>query len=212
MSLKNILSSLQDEREQLGKIVASLHAVSGGSTAPPPPASQVPTVEHYTLFRAYIQHEDSLINNRLLWNINIQGFLFATFGLSVQKLYESSSPVGTAVPVTTTVALAPILLHALIVVLPLFGIGVSTLSLVTVRAAEAAIQNLRAKWQRLLAKNPGLDELLPGIIGGGLESSHKGGLRAPFLVPVVFIAAWLLLFAASVYHLHAASASGRPVW
>jgi hypothetical protein len=48
------------------------------STAAEEDMTNIRRVEHYKLFRDYIEHEDGLVNQRLLWNINIQGFLFAT--------------------------------------------------------------------------------------------------------------------------------------
>jgi hypothetical protein len=216
MSFKELLSGLRSEREKLGDLVASLQALAGGGEDVARPTQSTPRiqlVEHYTLFRAYIQHEDGLINNRLLWNINVQGFLFATFGLAVQKLYDAPAPQsGTSAPGSAqTAAVAPILLHAIITVLPVFGIWISILSLVAVRAAEAAIQNLRKHWETVLASYPGANALLPRIIGGGLDSAHKAGLRAPFWVPVVFIGAWVFLLLAALLHLCRTAVSGKPI-
>src|SRR5580658_9768416 len=86
MSLQDDRNSLDQVRTQLETAMAGLSALLGGSgTGGGGAASQVPKHVHYKLFRDYIEHEDSLINQRLLWNINIQGFLFAAYGLSVQK-------------------------------------------------------------------------------------------------------------------------------
>jgi hypothetical protein len=35
--------------------------------------------------------EDELLNHRITWNLAIQGFLFATYGFSIQKLAEVQS-------------------------------------------------------------------------------------------------------------------------
>ncbi len=201
MSLKELLSGLRTEREELASTLAALRTVVGAdNTAAGPVPLQLKAHEHYRLFRDYIQHEDDLINNRLLWNINVQGFLFATFGLAVQRIYEAAQP-----------APAPVLLHAIITILPVFGISVSTLSLVSVRAAEEAIQSLRGHWEKILVNYPEAKPYLPGIIGGGLDSSHKSGLRAPFVVPIVFMAAWFFLLVASTWHLYKLAAAGKPI-
>src|SRR5262249_24622108 len=42
----------------------------------------------YSAFRDYVKHEDDLTNNRLNWNFTIQGFLFAAYSFSVQKIVE----------------------------------------------------------------------------------------------------------------------------
>ena len=47
---------------------------------------EITKAEHFKIFRDYMQHEDNLINQRVSWNSTIQGFLFATYGLSQQKL------------------------------------------------------------------------------------------------------------------------------
>ncbi len=123
--------------------------------------------QHYKIFRDYIEHEDGLIDKRLLWNINIQGFLFATYGFSVQKLAEVQGH-----------RLAELsgakALYWLIFLLPLLGIGISVYSLKGVDAAQNAIRKLKDDWEaaekqhtegepRILYELP----KLPGIIGGG---------------------------------------------
>ena len=47
--------------------------------------------EHYAIFRDYLKHEDNLINNRLNWNFTIQGFLFASYTFTIQKIAEIKS-------------------------------------------------------------------------------------------------------------------------
>jgi hypothetical protein len=42
----------------------------------------------YELFRDYVKHQDSLINNRLSWLLTIHGFLYATYGFTIQKKLE----------------------------------------------------------------------------------------------------------------------------
>jgi hypothetical protein len=39
----------------------------------------------YEVFRGYIKHEDGLIDNRVTWLSQIHGFLYATYGLTLQK-------------------------------------------------------------------------------------------------------------------------------
>src|SRR5437879_8379854 len=45
----------------------------------------------YRIFRTYVEHEDDLINQRQTWNLTIQGFLFASYAFSLQKLVEAES-------------------------------------------------------------------------------------------------------------------------
>jgi hypothetical protein len=50
----------------------------------------------YQQFRDYAKHEDGLINNRMTWIFNIHGFLYATYGFTIQKKLEVISAVATA--------------------------------------------------------------------------------------------------------------------
>ena len=52
----------------------------------PQSSHEITKAEHFKIFRDYMQHEDNLINQRVSWNSTIQGFHFATYGLSQQKL------------------------------------------------------------------------------------------------------------------------------
>jgi hypothetical protein len=143
--------------------------------------------EHYKLFRDYIEHEDGLINKRLLWNINIQGFLFATYGFSLQKLAEIKIPQDGPAIIGVTA------LQWLICVLPILGIAISVFSFMGVIAAQNAIDQLKADWGQA-EKQHVLKIILPGITGGGHSKAHPLGFRAPKWFPGIFILTWLFLF------------------
>ncbi|MGA2905059.1 MAG: hypothetical protein ABSD98_14595 [Candidatus Korobacteraceae bacterium] len=49
----------------------------------------------YSVFRDYIKHEDDLINYRLNWNFTIQGFLFAAYSFTLQKVADLHIAVAT---------------------------------------------------------------------------------------------------------------------
>ena len=44
--------------------------------------------DYFKVFREYRICEQNLLNQRITWNLTIQGFLFATLGFCVQKLAE----------------------------------------------------------------------------------------------------------------------------
>jgi hypothetical protein len=209
MSLKDDQSHLDRVRAQLESAVAELSTllgkdgpVSGGSGAA---SSQLAKHVHFKMFRDYIEHEDGLIDKRLLWNINIQGFLFATYGFSVQKLAEMQALKGETVAPTGITSL-----RGFMVILPMLGIVISILSFVGVIAAQRAIAQLSHDWheaekEHLPNATPPPDgPRLPGIIGGGYTgetppdecdrlAAHKGGFRAPLWFPWIFVVAWLLV-------------------
>jgi hypothetical protein len=164
--------------------------------------------EHFKLFRKYANHEDDLINHRLLWNINIQGFLFATYGFSVQKLAEVLLQEKVGVQDEKTV-LYCLPLFVLIVVLPAFGIVISVLSLKGVQAAQLAIENLNYQWLEIVNTLYQSNDLaIPMLIGGGgraidrsstdHEKAHKWGFLAPIWLPKIFGYSWLLLLLGSL--------------
>lgn len=51
----------------------------------------------YQQFRDYAKHEDGLINNRMTWIFNIHGFLYATYGFTLQKKLEIISSNSTTI-------------------------------------------------------------------------------------------------------------------
>jgi hypothetical protein len=157
-------------------------------------SSQLPKHVHYKIFRDYIEHEDGLVNNRLLWNINIQGFLFATYGFSVQKLAEIQHGVeGTGGSGATA-------LRWLLVILPFFGGSISFLSWQGVMAAQKATINVKTLWMNTAEKeHPAGHPTLPGITGGGEGPNTIAGHKAPKIFPWLFIGAWVLLFLAYVW-------------
>ena len=155
--------------------------------------------QHFKLYRDYLEHEDFLIDKRLLWNLSIQGFLFATYGLSVQKLAEVQSHQPTA----GNEILGAWALHALLFALPALGVVISFLSWQGVHAARTAIKRLDDEWKAIendyqaahkAAKPHQPLPQLPNITGGGAPLAHDWGLRAPLFYPWAFIVVWGALF------------------
>jgi hypothetical protein len=48
-------------------------------------------LEHFKVVREYRMREHDLLNHRISWNLSVQGFLFATYGFSLQKLAETET-------------------------------------------------------------------------------------------------------------------------
>lgn len=161
----------------------------------------------YALYRDYLKHEDDLINNRLNWNLTIQGFLFAAYSFTLQTASNIKLQLlmkTGATPITHLLNARE--LRITMIVLAWLGVGVSGGVYVSIRAARIAIEELVTKWHELYGKeyNPNPTDpirpkdnihgpYLPGLIGGGNFQAHKLGFYAPLLVPFAFIAAWLLL-------------------
>jgi hypothetical protein len=183
------LRAQKDIAHTLEGIASTLESVRSRILLGDDASSKLPIQEHYKLFRDYVEHEDSLIDHRLLWNINIQGFLFATYGFSVQKLAEVQIHSGAQEIIGAQA------LYWLIGVLPFFGIAVSVWSFLGVIAAQDAIASLTKQWEEIEGeyRKRGSTLALPKLIGGGDLKAHKWGFLAPKSFPWVFVAAWALL-------------------
>jgi len=191
--------SLQDDQARISKVSqliedakAELSALAGQADvgAVTGSLSALKKHEHYKIYRDYIEHEDGLINNRNVWNINIQGFLFATYGLSVQKLAE----IQVTHPEVTDIGIGRQALEVVIFLLPVFGCVVSLHCFLGVLAAQKAIAQLADEWENEASvKYPSGSPKLPGIKGGGVLKAHKWGLTAPKWFPITCMATWILL-------------------
>jgi hypothetical protein len=120
MSLKDVQAHIEEGGEHLKSAATELNAIvgSGGATAvSTSSSSELPIHQHYKIFRDYVEHEDFLVNNRLLWNINIQGLLFAAYAIALQRILGGQ---GTDI--------AEKLVKWLMGILPIFGIAISWLS------------------------------------------------------------------------------------
>jgi hypothetical protein len=187
MNMKELQERLGEDRGYLELLASGIRALTGGdgSLAQPP---ALPIHEHYKIYRAYVEHEDVLINNRQMWNITIQGFLFATYGFSVQKLTEILAVPRSGGPGPDVSKL--IALKWIIWVLPFFGAAISIVSWMGVNAARRAIDKLTIEWAGI--EKP-LHPKLPSLTGGGADTTHKSGFLAPRWFPWFFVFAWLLL-------------------
>lgn len=200
MSLKDIQNRVGEERAHLESIAADLRELAGSEGGGAGGNSEaavaaLPLHQHYRIYREYVEHEDGLTNKRLLWNINIQGFLFATYGLSVQKVAELLSHPEPAAAMTAAQKLLDLsglmALNLTIVVLPIIGILISVVSWIGVWASRNAITNLKGEWDRIYdAAKPKGAPMLPALTGGGAPRSHWAGLWPPLLFPWLFVLTW----------------------
>ena len=176
---------------------------------------------HFGIYREYVKHEDDLINNRLSWNVTIQGFLFAAYTFSLQKIGDirlgllnkdiDPKRIG---PLKVLHTLSD--LHFLLAALAFTGIVVSMAVYLSIRAARLAISELENRWHELhdsyapkgtfewwpwyrnylkgretAHKTHG--PLLPGLIGGGHPAAHWLGFYAPTYLPVLLVLVWVFL-------------------
>jgi hypothetical protein len=143
----------------------------------------------YKIYRAYIEHEDELINHRSTWHLLIQGFLFATFAALGQwqpgpdhYLYD----------------------HRFLIVgiVALMGLSIAVCAFFSVDAADKALNDLQGGWS--IAKKAAyfpasLEGAFPPLAGGGSPQALKWGKLPALAVPVIVAIAWVILLALDIY-------------
>jgi len=137
----------------------------------------VSPLDQYRIVRQQIEHEDSLVSQRLSWLLSSQSFLFTAYAISLNGPYQIRSKA-----LESTVGL-------LILLLPLVSILSAMLIGMTVWAGMWTMLKLRRAYARQLAQTF-MSELPPiQSTGGALFLGHF----APIFLPVLFIVIWLLL-------------------
>jgi hypothetical protein len=163
----------------------------------PAPNHNITKCEHYDIYRRYMMREDDLINHRLGWNLAIQGFLFATYGLSVQKLAEIHTKAlvergrETADQLLHSLDVAP--LHLLVTVIPWVGVLMAFFVWLAVVAAKIALEQLHEDWKEKIRPKYPEEPHLPDVAGAGVSMAVRLGFYAPLVIPLTFVVAWLFI-------------------
>jgi len=146
-----------------------------------------PCRTYYELYRDYVKQENTLINNRLLWSLSIQGFLFAAFAYA-------DSPGTPNQPRQPDQSLGLVFCAA--------GIVINILTTTSLVAADVAIFKILKKWRDHFVLRADMnDPLVPDLTGGGSDQAHALGHLGPAMIPVVAAGCWLYLVA-HVFHWH----------
>ncbi len=134
-------------------------------------------LERYRLFRDRIEHEDNLIMQRLSWLMASQSFLFTAYAIVTNGLNVSTPDM------KSKHASHLAILESIVPIVALLN---SLLILISILAAMKAIKELRSGY----AKRGAVLDVLP------LQTSWTariGGMSAPVLLPLLFLAVWLYL-------------------
>ncbi|HTT82215.1 MAG TPA: hypothetical protein VMF67_01910 [Rhizomicrobium sp.] len=108
----------------------------------------------YKLFRDYVKHEDSLINNRLSWLLTIHGFLYATYGFTIQKKLEIAAKLATVLSTSPpgylkclgsmgNLGITIIQMELFLLCIVAVGLLISLVGLLSINAARRAANSLR---------------------------------------------------------------------
>jgi hypothetical protein len=145
--------------------------------APVESAEKISPLERYQLFRSRIEHEDTLILQRLSWLMASQSFLFTAYAIVTNGLTNPPAA-GENIFVNH--------LATLVRIIPIVAILNSLLIFVSILAALKAIRELRCGYRR----PPGVLDVIPLQTS---RTARMAGLSAPVLLPLVFLAVWLFL-------------------
>lgn len=144
-------------------------------------------VRTFAVYRAYIEHEDTLIDQRMTWFIQLHSFLIATYsvltGAVASVLLGSAKVASVMLPLVLTIGTAMQFAVALV------GIVSAASAFVSVRAAMRAVDKLSKMGNLLLADAQSRDAL-PLLSGGGQRLERPGAMLATAL-PFMLILSWI---------------------
>jgi hypothetical protein len=151
------------------------------SAAPDKPENVSP-LDWYRLFRNRIEHEDNLIIQRLSWLVASQAFLFSAYAITTSGLSSRAGQPGSSFQDQA------LLLFRLI---PVVAICIAVLIYISILAALKGIRELRRLYEAKGLRHEG-----PPIQTS--KTARLLGLAAPLVLPVLFVAVWLLLLLRSL--------------
>lgn len=138
----------------------------------------------YYRFRLQIENENCLYNQRLLWFIYIQAFLFATLAIILSDRFGIQSSIGTK------------MVDWIAIVLCCFGMYLGFLTKTLLDHAAEALDEIRDEWSRILSTRMPEDfkDYFPHVAGGTgkIRTQNQGILRSRYL-PLSFSFTWALI-------------------
>jgi hypothetical protein len=153
------------------------------------PPADFTASEMYNLYRDYLKHEDSLVNNRMSWFSSYQSFLLSAYLASLSSTALLRSKI---VGQSTESALVIVAICLLTIVICSIGAQVSLHATDSIDAADKAIDALAKKWKTVARLFP-KSEYFPGLVGGGEITNRDSGSRFQGEAPRVMFWAWLFL-------------------
>jgi hypothetical protein len=135
----------------------------------------------YQAYRSYVEHEDELINQRIQRLILSHGGLLSAAVLIITRWTTENR----------------LMFTILIVVIAMAGIRLGYLQWKAIDAAFDAITWLIKGWNRCCEREPhrSCQALLPGLVGGGEEGTHKDANGAVIGLIHLVLMIWILALA-----------------
>jgi hypothetical protein len=138
--------------------------------------------DYFELFREKIVHEDDLISNRTNWLLGFQGLLFTAYGI----LFESST--------TSHADKEPLIsTDALIHAIPIAGIFISVMTILSVLGAVITMHQTKKDWTNWTNRESSRStkEKFPEVMTTRFPMVL--GFVSPFGIPIFFIVAWIMI-------------------
>ena len=169
----------------------------------PEPRSEAPTailsaeehrriVELFEIYRDYMKHEDNLINFRVTWFMALQAAMFAAYGFLAQDVFRSGAfkyGDGLFPLMHGLQPFRPSPWLAVVVLLCVFGMMSSVISLFSVRAASRAMKALSRRWRDTVLQGREY-EPLPDVMGAGDRRAVVLGWLFAHALPVASLMVW----------------------
>jgi hypothetical protein len=174
-------------------------------------------IRFYELFRSYVRHEDNLINNRLTWILTIHGFLYATYGFTLQKELEVIGALRS--PAAPFICYSLFQAQMFLLCIAVVGLSISFFGWRSIRAAKRAAVSVDAVFRKnttiqtneRIARTetahwidpPSWSEdthihvisgiyKVPAILGGGHPYSVNVGVSASITIPSILLSSWVI--------------------
>jgi hypothetical protein len=144
-------------------------------------SGEVSRAEYYRLIRSQIEHEDNLVNQRVIWQIISQAFIFGAYATVLGVPKEPKNPFFEGQQ------------QLLVWLLPVIGLSASLLTSAGIRSSVKTISHL-AKLYAQYSESKVRDvstKLYPDIEGP--QHVRKLAQLAPTWIPVVFSFAWCVI-------------------
>jgi hypothetical protein len=163
--------------------------VEKGNMQGVPTLSADDLMKYYDRMRGKVEHEDNLVNHRMMWMITLHGFLYASYGLAIspaiEKFFRNDSDLSIDLSWDQLQYLSD-----LKSIIALVGIISGIAAFIGIVAAFRAIR--RDDYFLSVVRRDCIEPVhVPTLIGHG--ASNVLGMLCGLLIPFLSIGAWVLL-------------------
>lgn len=139
--------------------------------------------DFYRRIRDQVEHENDLYNQRIIWLITIQGFLYATAGIVIQAI----------IPIEKIERVQHV--NHFLLLICFLGIVVALIAYRLLSNARSCLQELRDLWDDRISGWSAYEEdgkYFPHVSGGTAPAGRLHWLLRSGNLPLVFAGSWIL--------------------